>query len=57
MSRARQQVVDLLDHDGEDADSELDDCFFLSSDDEVEVELKEDTILQGSPQKKFSEWY
>lgn len=46
-----QQVVDLLD-DGEDADFELDDCFFPGSDDELgfhEVELgDEDTEYDKS---------
>ena len=45
-----QQVVDLLD-DGEDADFEMDDCFFPGSDDELgfeEVELEEDTVFGNS---------
>ena len=44
-----QQVVDLLD-DGEDADSEMDDCFFPGSDDELgfeEVELEEEDTVYG----------
>ena len=44
-----QQVVDLLD-DGEDADFEMDDCFFPGSDDELgfeEVELEEEDTVYG----------
>ena len=46
-----QQVVDLLDHDGEDADFELDDCFFPGSDDELgfeEVELEDEDTMYGN---------
>ena len=45
-----QQVVDLLD-DGEDADFEMDDCFFPGSDDELgfeEVELEEEDTVYGN---------
>ena len=45
-----QQVVDLLD-DSEDADFEMEDCFFPGSDDELgfeEVELEEEDIVYGS---------
>ena len=47
-----QQVVDLLD-DGEDADFEMDDCFFPGSDDElgfeeVELEEEQDTVYGNS---------
>ena len=41
-----QQVVDLLD-DGEDADFEMDDCFFPGSDDELGFE-EEDTVYGNS---------
>ena len=44
-----QQVVDL--DDGEEADFEMDDCFFPGSDDELgfeEVELEEDTVYGNS---------
>ena len=44
-----QQVVDLL-NDGEDADLEMDDCFFPGSDDELgfeEVELEEEDTVYG----------
>ena len=45
-----QQVVDLLD-DGEDADFEMDDCFFPGSDDELgfeEIELEEEDTVYGT---------
>ena len=51
-----QQVVDLLD-DGEDADLEMDDCFFPGSDDELdfeEVELEEDETVYGNSIIKYS---
>ena len=44
-----QQVVDPLD-DGEDADLEMDDCFFPGNDDELgfeEVELEEEDTVYG----------
>ena len=46
-----QQVVDLLDHDDEDADFEMDDCFFPGSDDELgfeEVELEDEDEVYGN---------
>ena len=44
-----QQAVDLLD-DGEDADLEMDDCFFPGSDELgfEEVELEEDETVYGN---------
>ena len=51
-----QQVVDLLD-DGEDADLEMDDCFFPGSDDELgfeEVELEEDETVYDNSITKYS---
>ena len=51
-----QQVVDLLD-DGEEADFEMDDCFFPGSDDELgfeEVELEEDDTVYGNSIMKYS---
>ena len=51
-----QQVVDLLD-DGEDADFEMDDCFFPGSDDELgfeEIELEEEDTVYGN---SIITWY
>ena len=45
-----QQVVDLLEN-GEDADFEMDDCFFPGSDDELgfeEVELEDEDTEYGN---------
>ena len=45
-----QQVVDLLE-DGEDDDSEMDDCFFPGSDDELgfdEIELEDEDTEYGN---------